>query len=543
MQGAPEGLGSLALVPFGRGSVLSHLSDRLLARCGRRPIVLRTFDAGAAYDAAIAPWVTDVSGTTRDFRQRLSKYEPSDWLLIVDPRAFPMNGFDAADLMAGVSQTPRMTYHLVTLASHSIGTQERVELDADGRVRRVQRYYDSVTWTQTAGTVASLVPVSALAVTAVPDFASLTEFRRALGATGAPARDIPLEGPVVDLNDERMLLRLNEVAARATQDPAPPKPTGGRIAPSARLVGPVILQDQVVIEPEVTIVGPSVIGKGAVVRIGATVAQAVVAAGAIVPSDVVIRQRLFTAATRLAEGARLEPPPAALELSVDVPDLVEEQKPRRIYPTVKAGVESIIATLSLILLSPLLALLAVLIKLESPGPIFYGDPREAKDGRLFRCYKFRTMRVGADAIQRELMGVNQVDGPQFKMDHDPRVTRLGRYLRAVSLDELPQLINVALCQMSLVGPRPSPFRENQTCVPWREARLSVRPGITGLWQVCRHERAHGDFHQWIYYDMQYVSHMSFWVDVKILVATVLTLGGKSHVPLSWIIPSATTEGV
>jgi lipopolysaccharide/colanic/teichoic acid biosynthesis glycosyltransferase len=124
------------------------------------------------------------------------------------------------------------------------------------------------------------------------------------------------------------------------------------------------------------------------------------------------------------------------------------------------------------------------------------------------------------------------------MKHDPRVTRLGRWLRLISLDELPQLINVAMGQMSLVGPRPSPFRENQTCVPWRDARLSVRPGITGLWQVCRHDRSSGDFHQWIYYDMQYVRHMSFLLDLKILIATVITLGGKGHVPLSWMIASS-----
>ena len=252
---------------------------------------------------------------------------------------------------------------------------------------------------------------------------------------------------------------------------------------------------------------------------------------------------LFSTATPIAEGGRVEPLEVALDAIAEIPELHEEHRRRRYYPTIKAAVEAVIATVSLVILSPILAVIGALIRLESPGPILYGDPREAKDGRVFRCYKFRTMRVGADAIQRELMLANEVDGPQFKMDRDPRVTRIGHYLRAVSLDELPQLINVALCQMSLVGPRPSPFRENQTCVPWREARLSVRPGITGLWQVCRHERAHGDFHQWIYYDMQYVSHMSFWVDVKILIATVLTLGGKSHVPLSWITPSATTEGI
>jgi lipopolysaccharide/colanic/teichoic acid biosynthesis glycosyltransferase len=103
---------------------------------------------------------------------------------------------------------------------------------------------------------------------------------------------------------------------------------------------------------------------------------------------------------------------------------------------------------------------------------------------------------------------------------------MGRILRITNLDELPQLFNVLLGEMSLVGPRPSPFRENQICVPWREARLSVRPGITGLWQVARHDRAAGDFHQWIEYDLLYVQHFTFWLDLKILAATLLTAGGK-----------------
>ena len=193
---------------------------------------------------------------------------------------------------------------------------------------------------------------------------------------------------------------------------------------------------------------------------------------------------------------------------------------------------------ALLVLSPLLLLIALLVKLESRGPVLYGDRREGYGGRVFRCWKFRTMIQGADARQRLLARKNQMDGPQFKLDIDPRVTRMGRILRPLSLDELPQLLNVAAGEMSLVGPRPSPFRENQLCIPWREARLSVRPGITGLWQVCRHDRADGDFHQWIYYDMLYVRHMSPWVDLKILVATVLTLGGRTSVPLSSILPKS-----
>jgi hypothetical protein len=116
------------------------------------------------------------------------------------------------------------------------------------------------------------------------------------------------------------------------------------------------------------------------------------------------------------------------------------------------------------------------------------------------------------------------------------VTPVGRWLRATNLDELPQLFNVARGEMSLIGPRPSPFRENQICVPWRRARLSVRPGITGLWQVCRDARTCGDFHQWICYDTLYVRHLSLTLDFKILAATLLSMGGQWSVPLRWLIP-------
>jgi hypothetical protein len=115
------------------------------------------------------------------------------------------------------------------------------------------------------------------------------------------------------------------------------------------------------------------------------------------------------------------------------------------------------------------------------------------------------------------------------------VTSVGRVLRRLNMDEIPQLWNIVRGEMSFVGPRPSPFRENQICVPWRHARLSVRPGITGLWQVCRHDRANGDFHQWIQYDLAYVSHVSLRVDASIFVATLATLGGRWPVPLSRIL--------
>jgi lipopolysaccharide/colanic/teichoic acid biosynthesis glycosyltransferase len=220
----------------------------------------------------------------------------------------------------------------------------------------------------------------------------------------------------------------------------------------------------------------------------------------------------------------------------------DEAAAEPLYESLKPVLESAVSIAALLLLSPLLLLVALIVKLDSRGPVLYGHKREGKDGRLFRCWKFRTMVEGAQTRERDLQAKSHVDGPQFKVDNDPRITRAGRWLRPTSLDELPQLLNVALGQMSLVGPRPSPFRENQLCVPWREGRLSVRPGITGLWQVCRHERASGDFHQWIQYDLLYVRYNSFLVDLKIMIATVLTGGGKGHVPLSWILPASQLEG-
>jgi lipopolysaccharide/colanic/teichoic acid biosynthesis glycosyltransferase len=145
---------------------------------------------------------------------------------------------------------------------------------------------------------------------------------------------------------------------------------------------------------------------------------------------------------------------------------------------------------------------------------------------------------GAHGQQRALYNRSNMDGPQFKIERDPRVTRVGHILRLTNLDELPQLWNVLWGEMSIVGPRPSPFRENQICVPWREARLSVRPGITGLWQVCRRERDTGDFHQWIHFDVLYVRRQSLGLDVRILLATLLSLGGRWSVPLEWMLPDA-----
>ena len=177
------------------------------------------------------------------------------------------------------------------------------------------------------------------------------------------------------------------------------------------------------------------------------------------------------------------------------------------------------------MLATVFPLVAAAIKLTSRGPVFYGHKRQGLRGKTFRCLKFRTMIVDAESVKQDLMAINEVDGPQFKIEDDPRVTIVGAFLRATNLDEIPQFINVLKGDMSIVGPRPSPDEENQMCPAWREARLSVRPGITGLWQVMRSAERTNDFHEWIHYDVQYVRRLSPLLDLKITAKTVLVLAG------------------
>jgi lipopolysaccharide/colanic/teichoic acid biosynthesis glycosyltransferase len=168
------------------------------------------------------------------------------------------------------------------------------------------------------------------------------------------------------------------------------------------------------------------------------------------------------------------------------------------------------------LFSPLLVAVAALVKLDSDGPVFFLQRRCGKGGREFLMYKFRTMVADAESRRRHLR--NEVDGPMFKVTQDPRVTRIGRYLRMTSLDELPQLVNVLRGEMSLVGPRPLASEEMCVNSAWRETRLSVKPGITGLWQI--NGRATRQFSDWVRYDTEYVAGRSLLGDLKILVLTV-----------------------
>lgn len=175
---------------------------------------------------------------------------------------------------------------------------------------------------------------------------------------------------------------------------------------------------------------------------------------------------------------------------------------------------------------PIYPFIMLAIYLEDGRPFFFAHKRQTIGGRDFPCWKFRTMIKDAEKLKARLQERNVCDGPQFYIADDPRLLKCGKFLRRFQFDELPQFFNVLLGHMSVVGPRPSPDKENQFCPAWREARLSVRPGVTGLWQVKRTRLPETDFQEWIRYDLEYVQHQSWRLDIWIILQTFRrVLGG------------------
>ncbi len=176
------------------------------------------------------------------------------------------------------------------------------------------------------------------------------------------------------------------------------------------------------------------------------------------------------------------------------------------------------ASVGLILAAPLLALAAVWIRLDSRVPVLYSALRVGKKGKKFHCYKLRTMVVGADAQKEKLRGENERNGPCFKMENDPRMTRCGRWLRKYSIDELPQFVNVVKGEMSLVGPRPHPVDDYERYDLEHLRRLDVKPGVTGPWQV--KARQDPSFDKAMLLDLDYIENWSLRKDLRILLKTI-----------------------
>lgn len=223
------------------------------------------------------------------------------------------------------------------------------------------------------------------------------------------------------------------------------------------------------------------------------------------------------------------------------PDLAEAQFSRLLFPAVaypertlrrqsfynvsKRGLDIVVSLLMLAVVSPLLLLIAGLVKLTSRGPVFFAHLRLGKDGRRFRCLKFRTMRADADEQLKRDDRLRRQFEERFKLEHDPRVTLLGQFLRRTSLDELPQLLHVLRGEMTLVGPRPIVERELSKYSIYGQKLLSVKPGLSGLWQVCG--RSNTTYPERVMMDMHYIDHRSMLLDLQLLLLTITAVIRKS----------------
>jgi exopolysaccharide biosynthesis polyprenyl glycosylphosphotransferase len=198
---------------------------------------------------------------------------------------------------------------------------------------------------------------------------------------------------------------------------------------------------------------------------------------------------------------------------------LSEPTPSSLGLLVKRTLDVVFTSVALVLSAPLFLITAIAIKLESPGPVFFGQERVGLGRRKFRMWKFRSMVRDAESQLAKLEQLNEVKGAAFKIRHDPRVTRVGQLLRKLSLDELPQLVNVLVGEMSLVGPRPLPLRDVER-IPngWQMRRFSMKPGITCLWQVNGRHKI--DFDHWMELDLQYIDNWSPGLDLEIMMKTL-----------------------
>lgn len=196
------------------------------------------------------------------------------------------------------------------------------------------------------------------------------------------------------------------------------------------------------------------------------------------------------------------------------------------YEAIKRLIDIICSFVGILVLSPLFIIIAIIIKFTSKGPVFFSQKRVGRNGKEFDMYKFRSMVVNAEELKEKLAAQNEMSGPMFKMKDDPRVTKVGKFIRKTSLDELPQLWNILKGDMSLVGPRPSLPKEVAQFEDWMYKRLEVKPGLTCYWQVSG--RNNIDFEDWMKLDIRYVEEKNLWIDIKLICKTVFVLFGDKN---------------
>ena len=207
-------------------------------------------------------------------------------------------------------------------------------------------------------------------------------------------------------------------------------------------------------------------------------------------------------------------------------EVIENERSNILYEVIKRIIDIVASFTGLILLSPLILIVSMLIKLESKGEVIFKQKRVGLNGKEFYMYKFRSMVINAEELKEQLESQNEMSGPMFKIKDDPRITKVGKFIRKTSIDELPQLINVIKGDMSLVGPRPSLPKEVKKFEQWMMERLEVKPGLTCIWQISG--RNNIDFEDWMKLDIKYVRERSFKLDMKLILKTVLVILGDKN---------------
>ena len=198
-----------------------------------------------------------------------------------------------------------------------------------------------------------------------------------------------------------------------------------------------------------------------------------------------------------------------------------------IYLFIKRLMDIMGASIGIILTAPIMLVIAILVKLEDPkGPILFSQIRNGEYPKTFKMYKFRSMYVDAEERLEEIMHLNEQSGPAFKIKDDPRITKVGKFIRKTSLDELPQLFNVLKGDMSLVGPRPAIPREVEQYTPYQRQRLLVKPGLTCIWQVSG--RNNIGFDEWVELDIKYIKTRNLWLDIKLILLTIPAMLGDEN---------------
>ena len=212
--------------------------------------------------------------------------------------------------------------------------------------------------------------------------------------------------------------------------------------------------------------------------------------------------------------------------NININDKTNKKETEILYVFLKRSLDILGSFIGLVLLSPIFFIVSALIKIESNGPIFFVQKRVGLNGKEFNMYKFRSMVVNAEKLKEKLKNKNEMSGPMFKIKDDPRITKVGKFIRKTSIDELPQLVNVLKGEMSLVGPRPSLPNEVKEFKSWMLRRLDVKPGITCYWQVMGRNKI--SFEDWMKLDVKYVEERNLILDIKLIFKTVFVLFGDKN---------------